>query len=888
MNIFRCCPYFGATLDKVDRTGRGGGLALFWHHTSSCNLVDFSNNHITVEIIDSVLGPWRLTCYYGYPNGGRRIPAWNFLRQLANQFTGPWCIFGDFNDILDASEKRGRNNIPQWLINGFRQAVIDSASVETLVEPASDHYPILTRRNFRYKNAWHLEPGFKDMVTNSWQVYSHNSLIPKMSSCAEEMSVWSKAHCNKLKSEIEDCRWQLQTMRTHTSREEQVQMFELRKRMQRLLAQDDAFWRQHAKTHWYRDGDRNTKFFHASATARKQKHGSAFSLVIDVIPVSIFAHDNEKLTAPFTKAKFREAIFSMHLDKCPGPDRFNPGFYKHFWNLCSVDIFKECCVWLDTGQFPPDLSMTNIALIPKGNSQVSMKDWRPIALCNALYKIISKVLALILKGVLSQCISDSQSAFVPGRSILDNAMVAIEVIHFMKTKTRSDDRYIALKLDINKAYDRMDWDYLCAVMVKMGFNARWIQWMSMCVESVDYSVLVNNEKVGPIIPGCGLRQWDPLSPYLFIICVEGLSSLIRDAEARGVITDDCFLFFEADEGQAIVIKNILSLYEAASGQEVLGTGKYLALPSMVGRDCNATFSYIKYRVWKKINSWSSNCLSKAVREVVIKSVLQAIPLYVMSIFQLPATLIDTIEKMMNSFWWGHGRTTQRGINWMRWEKLSVPEVHGGMVFKDLSAFNLAMLVIIDEDFVPTTKEGAVKAKSAWSTDEKAQVLLYSKARVFLSCALTMEESERVDECTNAKEAKDLKSMNLEDLIGSLRAHEVVLQGDKPVKKVKTLALKASQSSSSVADDDVQESQELEEVHEEEAEDELALISKRIQRMMLRRNQIRKKFPNTNMSTKTEADKSQVTCFGCNKTGHYKSECPDIKKVQRKPPFKKKA
>jgi hypothetical protein len=282
-------------------------------------------------------------------------------------------------------------------------------------------------------------------------------------------------------------------------------------------------------------------------------------------------------------------------------------------------------------------------------------------------------------------------------------------------------------------------------------------------------------------------------------------------------------------------------------------------------------------------------------------------------------------------------------------------------------------VITDGDFVPTTKEGAVKEKSSWSTDEKAQVLLNSKARLFLSCALTMEESERVDECKNAKEvwdtlrihhegtshvketridigvrkfevfemsenetidemyarfttivnemrslgkaysthdrirkilrclpsvwrpmvtaitqAKDLKTMNLEDLIGSLRAHEVVLQGDKPVKKVKTLALKASQQTPLVADDDVQEPQELEEVHEEEAEDELALISKRIQRMMLRRNQIRKKFPNTNNSTRTEADKSQVTCYGCNKTGHYKSECPDIKKVQRKPPFKKKA
>lgn len=106
-------------------------------------------------------------------------------------------------------------------------------------------------------------------------------------------------------------------------------------------------------------------------------------------------------------------------------------------------------------QFPPDLNITNIALIPKGSSQVSMKDWRSIALRNVLYKIILKVLANRLKHVLSQCISDSQSAFVLGRSILDNVMVAIEFLHFMQTKIRGEDKYVALKLDISKAYDRM-------------------------------------------------------------------------------------------------------------------------------------------------------------------------------------------------------------------------------------------------------------------------------------------------------------------------------------------------------------------------------------------------------------------------------------------------
>lgn len=176
-----------------------------------------------------------------------------------------------------------------------------------------------------------------------------------------------------------------------------------------------------------------------------------------------------------------------------------------------------------------------------------------------------------------------------------------------------------------------------------------------------------------------------------------------------------------DVGEVNVTKNILSIYETTSGQAisfpkseiycsrnvldplkqtitnilgvqvVLGTDKYLGLPSMIGRDPNATFAYIKDRVWNKINSWSGKCLSKAGCEVMIKSVLQTILSYVMSILHFPSTQVDSIEKMMNFFWWGHGRTTQRDIHWMNWEKLSAPKKYGGMSFKDLTAFNLAML-----------------------------------------------------------------------------------------------------------------------------------------------------------------------------------------------------
>jgi hypothetical protein len=251
-----------------------------------------------------------------------------------------------------------------------------------------------------------------------------------------------------------------------------------------ILASEDQ-----SSFNWLRNRDLNTKFFHAAATSRKkvnrisslidatnnrvtqesdlcnvakdyflelfQAQNSNVAPVIGVIAESITGEHNVKLTSPFLIEEFKEAIFSMKPDKCSGPDGFNPGFFQKFWPLCSEEIFKQCCGWLQSGVLPPTINMINIALIPKGETQVSMKDWCPIALCNVVYKIVAKVLANRLQGVLNKCISDNQSAFVPGRSILDNAMAAIELVHSMKSKVSCNKGDVALKLDISKAYDRI-------------------------------------------------------------------------------------------------------------------------------------------------------------------------------------------------------------------------------------------------------------------------------------------------------------------------------------------------------------------------------------------------------------------------------------------------
>ena len=177
--------------------------------------------------------------------------------------------------------------------------------------------------------------------------------------------------------------------------------------------------------------------------------------------------------------------------------------------------------------------MTNLTLIPKCTHPTSIKDLRPIDLCNVVYKIMAKVLANRLKVILSLIISDAQSAFVLERSICDNILIAFEVIHYMKRKTKGKKGNVALKIDISKAYDRINWGYLEAIMRRMGFGPHFVDMVMLCVSSVQYHVSANGELVGPISPGCGLRQGDPLSPYLFIICAEGLSAMLKEVEVRG-------------------------------------------------------------------------------------------------------------------------------------------------------------------------------------------------------------------------------------------------------------------------------------------------------------------------------------------------------------------
>lgn len=225
----------------------------------------------------------------------------------------------------------------------------------------------------------------------------------------------------------------------------------------------------------------------------------------------------------------------MHPSKAPGPDGFSPCFYQRFWPLIGKDVVGAIKFFLSSEDMLRLINRTNVALIPKVKTPQYMTQLRPISLCNVLYKIGSKVLANRLKPLLSNIISPHQSAFVPGRLISDNSLVAFEISHFLKQRRRGNLGFCSLKLDMSKAYDRVEWNFLEGVMSKMGFCDQWIRWIMGCIRTVSYSFIVNGETCGRVVPARGLRQGDSISPYLFLLCADVLSRLISQAEESDLI-----------------------------------------------------------------------------------------------------------------------------------------------------------------------------------------------------------------------------------------------------------------------------------------------------------------------------------------------------------------
>ena len=386
-----------------------------------------------------------------------------------------------------------------------------------------------------------------------------------------------------------------------------------------------------------------------------------------------------------------------------------------------------------TGSIPKGCNASFIALIPKIKDPSKLEQYRPISLVGVLYKIIPKVLANRMKKVMPAIIDDNQSAFLKGRGILDSVLTANEVLEELRKKRRSG---LCLKVDFEKAYDSVRWEFLYDMLSKMGFHSLWISWIRGCMDSATVSVLVNGSPTEEFKPTRGLRQGDPLAPFLFLVVVEGLAGIVREALKVNMLTglkigrkeeevcilqfaDDTLFFCEDNINNVITLKAILRGFELASGLKINFHKSKLAGINIQSNivDCftkilNCTkmgipFKYMgievggnprKKHFWKpvlnklkaRLNIWKGRFLSLAGRSCLINSVLTAVPLYYLSLFRVPESVCTRIVRIQSKFLWGWGKVN-KPISWVSWKDVCKPKKDGGLGCRDIRKFNQALI-----------------------------------------------------------------------------------------------------------------------------------------------------------------------------------------------------
>lgn len=351
-----------------------------------------------------------------------------------------------------------------------------------------------------------------------------------------------------------------------------------------------------------------------------------------------------------------------------------------------------------------------------------------------LYKVVSKILSDRIKKVLPKVIDDNQFAFLGGRSILDSVLIANEVVHDAKSKKVSA---LIFKVDFEKAYDSIRWQFLKYMMKRLNFCDKWISWILGCLESSYVSVLVNGSPTNEFRMEKGVRQGDPIAPFLFLIVAEGLNGIVKravdtnnfrplnvgkdESVALSLLqyADDALFFGEASLQNVIALKCILRCYEMVSGLKVnffksklagITTSDdalarfasflhcrpmdipfvYLGLPVGGNPRRLSTWDPVVTKLRKRLSSWKGRHLSFGGRVCLIKSVLTALPLYFFSFFRVPKGVLRRCIQIMTSFIWG-GPEEDKKICWVSWSRICRPKSEGGLGVRNLDSFNVALL-----------------------------------------------------------------------------------------------------------------------------------------------------------------------------------------------------
>ncbi|GKA21373.1 RNA-directed DNA polymerase, eukaryota [Tanacetum coccineum] len=522
---------------------------------------------------------------------------------------------------------------------------------------------------------------------------------------------------------------------------------------------------QKAKIQWAIEGDENSKYFHGIINKKRSQLAIRGVLVdgewIEDPPkvkneflehfsnrfsmptgqtINLDSHmfqkisidQNADLESDVSLEEIKKAVWECGTNKSPGPDGFSFEFIRKYWNIIQHDVVNAVKEFFSSSKFPPGSNSSFITLIPKSLDAKMVKDFRPISLIGSFYKIVAKILSNRLCIVMPDLISDVQTAFISKRQILDGPFILNELISWCKYHKI---KAMIFKADFEKAFDSVRWDYLDGVLNNFGFGVKWRGWIQACLSSAMGSILVNGSPSSEFKFHKGLKQGDPLSPFLFILVMESLhisfNNILNSGLYKGIridesltlshlfYADDAVFIGKWDKANVITIVNMLKCFYLASGlkiniqkSKIMGIGtsqeEVDVAANVIG--CNtfsSPFNYLGVKVgssssrsnfWdeviaklsSRLSKWKIKMLSIGGRFTLNKAVLSSLPIYLMSIYKTPVGVLRKMESIRRRFFNG-ADINENKMSMIGWEKIMVSRKKGGLGISSFFAQNRALL-----------------------------------------------------------------------------------------------------------------------------------------------------------------------------------------------------
>ncbi|CAL1377121.1 unnamed protein product [Linum trigynum] len=537
--------------------------------------------------------------------------------------------------------------------------------------------------------------------------------------------------------------------------------------LDQLLIMEEISWRQKSREIWLKRGDKNTNYFHKMASYNRRRNlvsnirvngvlvegqealkeafvGHFNSVFIEDLPerpfpaqygnYNVSEEDCELLTRPFTEEEVWNIVRRCTGDKAPGPDGYSFAFFKKQWGVIKEDVLKAFNNFHYNGRIPRCIAHSFFCLIPKKEAVEEIRDFRPISLRSSVNKLLSKTITERHRSVVMKAVSGNQFGGLKGRQIHEASLIANELID---SRRKSGKPGLVFKLDIEKAFDNVNWNCLFKILDSFCFPQRAKLWIKGLVTSPVLSVLVNGEAAGFFKTHKGLRQGDPMSPFLFLLVMDILSAMLETLRSEGCISgffmdepnsrgevthllyvDDTIIFCEANEEHVLNLLSTLVCFQAVTGLRInveksmmfpvgsvqnpeiyaciFGCGWsylptiYLGLPLGASPNSTAVWNRVLLRFQTRLECWRSKFLSLGGRIILCKSCLSSQPLFQFSLLRAPKATIHKMEQMQRSFIWS-GAQDKSKYHLVRWDLCKATKDRGGLGVLDLDNMNLALL-----------------------------------------------------------------------------------------------------------------------------------------------------------------------------------------------------